>query len=157
MAKLIQNGDILSGTSNDAANIVYTKSDGTHQSVQTKLSSLEKIDGITSDVSSDSESIAASIKCVNEINNSLNSKLKIQNSTFNTDAYGAAWVGSQKSDGSFPIFAWAGGDQWLECTILGQVSNNVMQYAVRVRNHDGTPYANKTGVTVGVVWANPTR
>ena len=41
MAQLIQNGDVLSGTSNDSANILYSESDGSSKNVQEKIGELD--------------------------------------------------------------------------------------------------------------------
>ena len=40
MAQLIQNGDALSGTSNDSANILYSEPDGSSKNVQEKIEEL---------------------------------------------------------------------------------------------------------------------
>lgn len=42
MAQLIQNGDLLSGSSRDASSVYYTEFDGTHRSVQSKLNDLSQ-------------------------------------------------------------------------------------------------------------------
>ena len=41
MAQLIQNGDVLSGTSNDSANILYSEPDGSSKNVQEKIGELD--------------------------------------------------------------------------------------------------------------------
>ena len=41
MAQLIQNGDVLSGTSNDSANILYSEPDGSSKNVQEKIGEIE--------------------------------------------------------------------------------------------------------------------
>ena len=41
MAQLIQNGDVLSGTSNDSANILYSEPDGSSKNVQEKIIELD--------------------------------------------------------------------------------------------------------------------
>lgn len=40
MAQLIQNGDVLSGTSNDSANIMYSEPDGSSKNIQEKIEEL---------------------------------------------------------------------------------------------------------------------
>lgn len=41
MPQLIQNGDVLSGTSNDSANILYSEPDGNSKNVQEKIEELD--------------------------------------------------------------------------------------------------------------------
>lgn len=41
MAQLIQNGDALSGTSNDSANILYSEPDGSSKNIQDKIEELD--------------------------------------------------------------------------------------------------------------------
>lgn len=94
---------------------------------------------------------------VEELNNNLSNKLKYY-ITINrsTDANGCLWIGTQGDDGAIPISAIWLGDGWKECTITSYSSNNIKNFGARIRNHDGSFYANQTNVTVGVVWANPT-
>lgn len=94
---------------------------------------------------------------VEELNNNLTNKLKYY-ITINrsTDANGILWIGTQGDDGSIPISAIWLGDDWKECTITSYSSNNIKNFGARIRNYDGSFYANQTNITVGVVWANPT-
>ena len=62
MAQLIQNGDLLSGSSKDASSVYYTEFDGTHKSVQEKIGELNNnLDSLGKSVSDGKTLVANAI------------------------------------------------------------------------------------------------
>ena len=62
MAQLIQNGDLLSGSSRDASSVYYTEFDGTHKSVQEKIGELNNnVDSLGKSVSDGKTLVANAI------------------------------------------------------------------------------------------------
>ena len=86
----------------------------------------------------------------------LNSIIRYTTVSGSTDGNGIVYIGSQYSDGATPILILIGDNsQWFECTILSTISNNIMQYAARIRTADGKNYASIQNLTIGVIWAVP--
>lgn len=92
-----------------------------------------------------------------ELITNINNKLKYTVVSSNTDANGTVYIGDGDigSNATFPIMAYFGGSSYQEATILSFMSNNKMHYAVRIRNYDGSFFANKS-VAFWVLWAKAT-
>lgn len=71
----------------------------------------------------------------------------------NTDGNGIIYIGQQAPDGAMPILVQIGDStKWFECTILSKSIDNVQHFAARIRNADGSAYANIKNMVIGVLW-----
>lgn len=71
----------------------------------------------------------------------------------NTDGNGIIYIGQQAPDGAMPILVQIGDStKWFECTILSKSIDNAQHFAARIRNADGSAYANIKNMVIGVLW-----
>ena len=71
----------------------------------------------------------------------------------NTDGNGIIYIGQQAPDGAMPILVQIGDStKWFECTILSKSIDNAQHFAARIRNADGSAYANIKNMVLGVLW-----
>ena len=71
----------------------------------------------------------------------------------NTDGNGVIYIGQQAPDGAMPILVQIGDStKWFECTILSKSIDNAQHFAARIRNADGSAYANIKNMVIGVLW-----
>ena len=71
----------------------------------------------------------------------------------NTDGNGIIYIGQQAPDGAMPILVQIGDStKRFECTILSKSIDNAQHFAARIRNADGSAYANIKNMVIGVLW-----
>lgn len=128
------------------------------KTAQTKVGA---INGIIKDKNSLStvtdDSFAAGAVAVKDAIADVNSKLVniIRYTTIkgNTDGNGIIYIGQQAPDGAMPILVQIGDStKWFECTILSKSIDNAQHFAARIRNADGSAYANIKNMVIGVLW-----
>ena len=88
-----------------------------------------------------------------ELNGKLVNIIRYTTIKGNTDGNGIIYIGQQAPDGAMPILVQIGDStKWLECTILSKSIDNAQHFAARIRNADGSAYANIKNMVIGVLW-----
>lgn len=88
-----------------------------------------------------------------ELNGKLVNIIRYTTIKGNTDGNGIIYIGQQAPDGAMPILVQIGDStKWFECTILSKSIDNAQHFAARIRNADGSAYANIKNMVIGVLW-----
>lgn len=90
---------------------------------------------------------------ITELNGKLVNIIRYTTIKGNTDGNGIIYIGQQAPDGAMPILVQIGDStKWFECTILSKSIDNAQHFAARIRNADGSAYANIKNMVIGVLW-----
>lgn len=88
-----------------------------------------------------------------ELNGKLVNIIRYTTIKGDTDGNGIMYIGQQATDGAMPILVQIGDPtKWFECTILSMSIDNVQHFAARIRNADGSAYADIKNMVIGVLW-----
>lgn len=90
---------------------------------------------------------------ISDVNGKLVNIIRYTTIKGDTDGNGIMYIGQQAPDGAMPILVQIGDPtKWFECTILSMSIDNVQHFAARIRNADGSAYADIKNMVIGVLW-----